>query len=424
MGGTSASHSFSQDARRSAILFREAAAAFFQNGDLRQASALAFYTTLALIPAMLLLTLLLGLGIGSSQAALAQTRSLVTEVLPRFGGELLDEVGALTRHPRSAGLLNLLVLTWSLTPLATAIREIIAVIFKEPGQRSIWVAKALDVASGLVFITGLAAVAGTGVLLDFLARRGFQPPPVLTFALPFGVTTALVTGLYFAFTPRVRLRHLLTGALVTTGLWFLLRPAFSLFLTYDQGYGFAFGSFKSIFIVIIWIYYSLAVLLFGAEVAAAFHRGDTVFIKRLMQGKRGGALGGRRRFLLEVPAGQVFFQEGEPGLEMYHLLRGTVSIRKHGREIATLGPGQFFGEMTFLLGQERSATAAAAEPCECVVIDGRNFNDLLREFPDTIREMLVEMARRLRETSGRAVHDSAAATPEVQPEAVEESLRS
>ena len=48
-----------------------------------------------------------------------------------------------------------------------------------------------------------------------------------------------------------------------------MTPAFHLFITYNPGYGFAFGSFKSLFVVIIWIDYSLVVFLFGAEITAS-----------------------------------------------------------------------------------------------------------------------------------------------------------
>jgi membrane protein len=251
----------------------------------------------------------------------------------------------------------------------------------------------------MLFITGLAAVAGAGVFLHFLKAfsRGLHAPFLLNFALPFALTVLLVWGVYFAFTTRVSKRHLLAGAVTTAAFWFLLRPAFTLFLTHDPGYGFAFGSFKSIFIVIIWIYYSLAVLLFGGEVVAALHRGETLMIKRLMEGRRGLPVLGRNRLLMETPAGWEFFQQGDQGLDMFFVLAGLVSIRRDGREIARIGKGKFFGEMTFLLGSDRSATATALEPCRCVVIHGENFETLLLEFPGIVRDMLVEMASRLRE---------------------------
>ena len=362
------------------VILQEAAGSFIRNSDLRQASSLAFYSTLAMIPALLLLTFLLSVAIGSSQAAQQKTSEFILRVIPRFGEVILHEVGNLSSHPRAAGTLNLLVLTWSLTPLVSSLREIVNGIFRVRNPRTLLASKAMDLAMGMAFITGLAAVAGAGLLFHYLARfsRGLHqrlpiPPASLNFTVPFVLTVLLVWGVYFAFTSKVRSLHLLAGALTTAGLWFLLRPAFTLFLTYDQGYGFAFGSFKSIFIVIIWIYYSLAVLLFGIEVAAALHRGETLLIKRLMAGKRGLPVLARNRLLLEAPPGWVFFQEGDPGAEMYFLLSGAVSIRKSGTEIAVVRQGNFFGEMTLLLGLDRSATAVALEPCRCVILQGQNF---------------------------------------------------
>ncbi len=380
--------------RRTWLILQDAAASFGRNSDLRQASSLAFYSTLAMIPAMLLLTFLLSVGIGSSQAAMQKTSEFIRQVIPRFGEGILHEVGSLASHPRAAGTLNLLVLTWSLTPLVSSLREIINQMFKLRQRRPLLAAKAMDLVTGMAFIIGLAGLAGAGVLLKYLARfsRGLHAPVSLSFTLPFGLTVLLVWGVFYAFTPRVGKRHLLAGALTTALLWFLLRPAFTLFLTHDPGYGFAFGSFKSIFIVVIWIYYSMAALLFGAEVVAALHRSEAVFTRRLMEAGRVIPFKGDTRLLLEGPADWVFFREGEAGEEMFFVLAGTVSLRRGGRQIALLGQGQAFGETAFLLGRTRPATAVALEPCRCVIIHGHNFEALLLEFPEIVKAMLVEMA--------------------------------
>ena len=383
------------------VTLQEAGAAFVANSDLRHASSLAFYTTLALIPALFLLSFLLSLAVGSSQAAMQKTSEFIHQVIPRFGDVILGEVRRLASHPRAAGSLNLLVFAWSLTPLVASLREIIDAIFKTRSRRPLLATKALDLAIGMAFITGLAGVAGAGVLLRFLGRfyRQLPVPVSLDLLAPLALTVLLVWAVYFAFIPRMRKRHLLAGALACAVLWFLLRPAFILFLTHDQGYGFAFGSFKSVFIVVIWIYYSMAALLFGAEVIAALHRGEALLIKRLLQGRGGLPLADSRHLLLEVPEGWVFFDQDDPGQEMYFVLSGVVSIRRDGRELARIPKGKFFGELTFLLGQDRSASAVALEPCRCVVVHGQNFEALLVEFPGIVREMLVEMAARLREQS-------------------------
>jgi len=99
----------------------------------------------------------------------------------------------------------------------------------------------------------------------------------------------------------------------------------------------------------------------------------------------------------QLPAGWEFFREGDSGLDMFYVLAGVVRIHRGGVELARIGQGKFFGEMTFLLGMDRSASATALEPCRCVVIHGENFETLLLEFPGIVRDMLVEMAFRLRE---------------------------
>jgi membrane protein len=389
------------------MILHEALAGFSANGDLRQASSLAFYATLALVPALLFLTYILGLVTGSSLAAHQKVTYYLVSMAPDQAERVLADVAALTRFPGTMGILNLLVLAWSVTPLVSALREIVMGIFKERESRSLWLAKLLDLSAGMVALISLAAIAGAGAFLHLLnasfqnSLEGLTGRPLsLGFVLPFSVTTALVAALLRLYGPRdQRLGHLAAGALTTASLWFLLRPAFTVFLTYNRNYGLAFGSFKSLFIIFIWIYVSMAILLLGAEVAAACHRGDAVAIKRLMENRWGPRFTGRRELLLDVPEGHVFFQEGEAGAEMFYLLTGSVGIRKGEGEIARIGPGSFFGEMAFLLGQDRTAGAVALAPCRCVVVHTRNFHILLREFPETVRMMLVELATRLRDTT-------------------------
>ncbi len=395
------------------MILCEAGNAFVHNSDFRQASSLAFYSTITLLPTLLLLTFILSLGIGSSHAALEKTSAMIQQVVPRFGEVVLREVHDLANYPRTAGVLNVLVLAWTLTPLVGSLREVLEGMFKIHVERPVITGKLMDLGIGMGFIMGLAGMAGAGVLVEFLTGTpgGIHLPVWLGFVLPFAVTVALVWGVFAFFTTRVHPVHLLAGAFATAVLWYLLRPAFVLLLTYDGGFGVAFGAFRSIFLVVLWIYYSLAMMLLGAEVAAALHRGEALLIRRLLDGGAGLPVRSRDRLILEAPAGWVFCREDEPGDEMFFVLGGTISIRKGGQELARVGKGSFFGEMTFLLGMDRSASAVALEPCRCVVVHGKNFEALLREFPGIVREMLEEMARRLRDHSARSV---AARAPEAE----------
>jgi membrane protein len=387
------------------MILGEAMDAFIHRSDFRQASSLAFYCTLTLLPTLLLLTFALSLGIGSSQAALQRTSALIHHVIPRFGEVVLREVQDLANYPRTAGTVNLVVLAWTLTPLVGSLREVLEEMFRIHRERPVLLGKLLDLLIGVGFITGLALLAGAGVLVEVLVRHAgaIRPPAWMGLVLPFAAAVALVWGVFAFFTSGVRQAHLLAGATATAVLWSLLRPAFILLLTHDQGFGVAFGAFRSLFLVVIWIYYSLAMMLLGGEVAAALHRLESLLIHRLVHGRGQVPAASAGRLLLEAPEGWVFFREDEPGGEMYYLLEGSVAIRKGGQDLARLGQGKFFGEMSFLLGQPRSATAVAAAPCRCVVVHQGNFEALMSEFPSVVRRMLEDMAQRLRDQSARGL---------------------
>jgi len=280
---------FSDFLKKFWITFGEAMASFRRNNDLSAASSLAFSAMLALIPALFLLTALLGAAIGSSAEALRKTQEIVAQFIPAYGQVILREVGFIASHKGTIGLVNLFVLFWSITPLVADLRISLGAIFRKKPTRPFLLEKLFDVAISIVFLVGLSAVAVAGVVLSLAGRlRPLRMLPLsLEEAALFLVVTGVVFALYFTFSKKVRILHLLAGSLATSLLWFALRPAFHLFLTFNPGYGFAFGSFKSLFVVIIWIYFSLALFLFGAELAASLGRKETVFIKKLMEGKRG-----------------------------------------------------------------------------------------------------------------------------------------
>ncbi|OGW36197.1 MAG: hypothetical protein A2010_13815 [Nitrospirae bacterium GWD2_57_9] len=386
------------------IVLAGSASSFRRNNDLTAASSLAFSAMLALIPALFLLTFLLGAVIGSSARAVEQTRELLTQLIPAYSQVILQEVNFIARHKGAIGLVNLFVLFWSITPLVADMRIALGTVFRKKPTRPFLLEKLFDAAIGMFFLVGLAAVAVVGVVVTIMER--IRPLRIIPGYLEqigfFFVVSGVVLALYFTFSKRARFRHLLAGALVTSLLWFALRPAFHLFLTFNPGYGFAFGSFKSLFVVIIWIYISLALFLFGAEVAASLGRDETIHIKRLMEGGKNIPAAIMNRHVLRYEKGSVIFTDGDPGREMYSVLKGNVSIRKGDRELGVVGRGRSFGGLSFLLSSPRVATAVALEDVELVVLNNENINRLMNEFPEFVVEMLREMALRLRETEENA----------------------
>ncbi len=113
-----------------------------------------------------------------------------------------------------------------------------------------------------------------------------------------------------------------------------------------------------------------------------------------------------RRALEEVtvPAGRVLCEEGTIGREFFLIVEGTAAVKRNGRKVATLGPGDYFGELALLDRRPRSATVVSETEMLLLVLGQRQFNGVLDAVPALARKMLAAMATRLREADARAFH--------------------
>jgi CRP/FNR family transcriptional regulator, cyclic AMP receptor protein len=99
------------------------------------------------------------------------------------------------------------------------------------------------------------------------------------------------------------------------------------------------------------------------------------------------------------PEGAVVVKEGDEGVGFYLILEGKVEVRRRSRRLATLGPGQFFGEMALFVNQPRSADVVAVAPTRCLVLSRWEFWGFAMGEPKVLRTMVEEIARRLGETN-------------------------
>lgn len=99
----------------------------------------------------------------------------------------------------------------------------------------------------------------------------------------------------------------------------------------------------------------------------------------------------------------MIFMEDEFGDTFFIIGRGSVKITRvseDGREVilAMLGEGEFFGEMSLLDGDTRSANVIALEDSEVLILKRRDFIALLEKYPKIAISLLSEMAQRLRKS--------------------------
>ena len=106
---------------------------------------------------------------------------------------------------------------------------------------------------------------------------------------------------------------------------------------------------------------------------------------------------------IRVAAGKALVTEGETGHEFFVILTGTAKVTRRGRKIATLGPGDAFGELALLEKAPRNASVVAETDMELVVLGQREFAGIVDEVPGFARKMLAGMAKRLREADLQSV---------------------
>jgi len=91
--------------------------------------------------------------------------------------------------------------------------------------------------------------------------------------------------------------------------------------------------------------------------------------------------------LVEFPAGKTIIQEGGFANDFYAIDEGTASVERAGEEIATLGPGDVFGEQGLLEKQDRSASVIATSPLRALKIEHWEIPRMRRAMPEVLEQL-------------------------------------
>ena len=103
-----------------------------------------------------------------------------------------------------------------------------------------------------------------------------------------------------------------------------------------------------------------------------------------------------------VEPGVTLISEGQTGHSLFILVRGTVSIRRGGEELAQLRPGSWFGEMSLVDEQPTSAAVVSLERCGMLTISLEDFRQTLDSNPEVARKFYKQFSRELSQRLRRA----------------------
>jgi CRP-like cAMP-binding protein len=99
-----------------------------------------------------------------------------------------------------------------------------------------------------------------------------------------------------------------------------------------------------------------------------------------------------------IPAGQRVLRQGLSGSNVYVILEGEAGLVLNGEERASLGRGEFFGEVSILLGEAPTSDIVAKTTLRCLVIPGPQLRGFLLAHPEVMLQMLLSVTWRLRTT--------------------------
>ena len=105
---------------------------------------------------------------------------------------------------------------------------------------------------------------------------------------------------------------------------------------------------------------------------------------------------------VDFPAGHVIARQGEIGTGFFVVISGRVRVVRDGTVVATLGDGEFFGELSVLDRQPRNAMVAAEVATSCLALASWDFDAVMLEQPALTLAILRGVAMRLREVTESA----------------------
>ena len=105
---------------------------------------------------------------------------------------------------------------------------------------------------------------------------------------------------------------------------------------------------------------------------------------------------GKHADQVAIKAGKVLAQQGNIGWDFILIVEGKAQVKKDGKVIRHLSSGDFFGEISLIDGEPRTATVIAETDMALLVVHRRSFDHLLDTIPGLPKKIMVSLCKYLR----------------------------
>jgi membrane protein len=399
---------------------------FLKNELLNHAGAAAFFFLLSVTPVFLLLLISFDRYLISFPDVSVNFFAFLKSINENLDKDLLVRIGLLNVKTTAIGIFSLINLLWAGRSILTSIQRGLGIIFSAEKIRT---PLAMNIFSFIIlFFLLLLSVMATFISMglnffqtfaadSFIVHALFQTlVPVIRRFVPL-LVTFIVIFLSYRFIPPQRPKTVssLIGALWCSLSIILLHMLLSKFFNVAQ-YNVIYGVLGSLILMVIWIYISFVLFFFFAEYTLVSDKIDILLLERLYIFKLNQDIKEKKieKFLFSHPKrlfekyarryqpGEILFRENDESTDIYFIYLGSIDIRRkfneNEKKIATLKEGEVFGEMSYLLNENRSATAVAETESKLIVITPDIFEELLQANNTFSRNLIQLLSNRLRNT--------------------------
>ncbi len=399
---------------------------FLKNELFNHAGAAAFYFLLSVTPVFLLLLIGFDRYLTSYPEFSMTFFTFLKSINENLDKNFFTKIGLMNVDTTAIGIFGLLSLLWAGRSILTSIQRGLGIIFPAEKSRPAHIMNTFSFLFLSFFL--LLAVLATFIGMGFNFAQTILPESQIVQMLFKSVMytgrrllpvfmTFLVIFLIYRFMPSQKPS---TGSSAVAALFcslsiILIHAVISDFFSFSK-YNVIYGFFGSIILIVLWIHFSFILFFFFAEFAFVSDRIDILLLERFyffkfIYDERGKKV---QKFLFTNPKlifekyakrynpGDILFSEGDLNKDIYFIYKGTIAIYhntngdKH--PVATLEEGEVFGEMAYLLNENRTATAVAETESIIMIVVPEIFEELLQTNHLFSRKLIQVLSDRIRKT--------------------------
>jgi membrane protein len=237
-------------------------------------SGITFNILINLIPFIMLLLALVGTYLYNDQEVLNHIRAYFRGVAPALDPNIMKHLTDVIQNRQVVGILGFAGLLWFSTWVFASLRIALNIVFRVEKSRGMLRGLGIDLLmillAGILLLVSMVLTSAVTLLQNYQGQIPVAIGPtiqwILKYLLPFLFTYCMFFLIYKIIpNKRVHFKSALQSALFTGLLWELAKHLFGWYVVHLAEYSIFYGSFSTLIIFVLWVYYSSTILVVGGE---------------------------------------------------------------------------------------------------------------------------------------------------------------